>query len=513
MSLATELRSSTALTVTLPKRVFTRSGSSIDPSDDLWKWTDGPYEPQIDFGRYNNRFKPVVPFLKLTLIPFLKRHSSGYLLRLNTEFYRFTDLVGVEYDGVITPQCISNYSANLSADKKHRLSPLSILLRKWMELGLPGVDCSCETYLWERRIPGGEKGGPVKTRDPIRGPLSEDEYSALHSAVNAAYGRGELPLWTLLLTRLLLGCGGRISQYASMKICDFNIDLAILSLPQAKTGEKHMRMSFLDFDISPQTARLLSEYIHGLRAIDHDDQTPLFPASLITPIARRKSIRDVGDLFYGHCLPDNLSRCFVRIVADIAPATIRLDYAPLPVTPKRFRYTFGTRMAEEGASKLLIANRLGHADLQHVDVYFSASPKIIRNINEAIGSLLAPLAQAFQGRLVEDEQHTTHKGSPGSRIIDFRVSSAPVGSCAGKGNGCAFNKPVACYTCFRFEPWLDAPHEKILQRLEADREKWSTDERMAAVNDEPIQAVKEVIWLCAQVTKQRSHGSSEAEES
>lgn len=510
MSLTTELRSSTALTVTLPERVFTRSDSSLDPRDTVWKWTDGPFEARIDFGRYSDRSKIFVPFLKQTLIPFVKRYSSGYVLNLEREFYTFTSTTGEDFEGAITPQHISNYSAHLSIDNKWRLSALSLLLRKWLELGLPGVDPTCETYLLERRIPGGKKGEPVRTRDPVKGPLSEDEYTALHSAVNAAYGRGDLPLWTLLLTRLLLACGGRISQYASLKICDFDRDSSVLKLPQAKTREKHMRTSFLEFDISPQTAGLLSEYIDGLRAMDHDDQSPLFPASLIMPVGRRESIRSVGDLFYGHCLPRHLSRSFVQIVGEVAPSTPRLDFAPLPVAPKRFRYTFGTRMAEEGASKVLIANRLGHVDLQHVDVYFSASPKVVENIDEAMGAMLAPLAQAFQGRLVENEEHSTHKGAPGSRIIDFRVSPAPVGSCSGKGDGCAFNKPVACYSCFRFEPWLDAPHEKVLRRLEAEREKWSTDERMAAVNDEPIQAVKQVIWLCAEVWKQRAQESAEA---
>jgi hypothetical protein len=153
---------------------------------------------------------------------------------------------------------------------------------------------------------------------------------------------------------------------------------------------------------------------------------------------------------------------------------------------------------------------MGHADLQNVEVYVSASPAIVENIDRTMGALLAPLARAFKGQVVETEAQTTNKGAPGSRIIDFRVSKDPVGSCAGKGGGCAFNKPVACYTCFRFEPWLDAPHEKVLQRLEAEREKWSADARMAAVNDEPIRAVEEVIALCVQISQQRYQQESEA---
>jgi len=134
----------------------------------------------------------------------------------------------------------------------------------------------------------------------------------------------------------------------------------------------------------------------------------------------------------------------------------------------------------------------------------------LQNIDRTMGPLLAPLARAFKGHVIEDEKHSTHKGTPGSRIIDFRVSKDPLGSCAGKGSNCAFNKPVACYACFRFEPWLDAPHEKVLVRLESERENWSTDDRMAAVNDEPIRAVKEVIALCAQVWQQRAQQEAEA---
>jgi hypothetical protein len=45
--------------------------------------------------------------------------------------------------------------------------------------------------------------------------------------------------------------------------------------------------------------------------------------------------------------------------------------------------------------------------------------------------------------------------------------------------------------------------------LLAEREKWSADDRMAAVNDEPIRAVQEVIALCTQVWQQRDQQESE----
>ena len=228
------------------------------------------------------------------------------------------------------------------------------------------------------------------------------------------------------------------------------------------------------------------------------------PERSVMKSGARTATRENDDLFFGHCTGNNLSRIFSTRLEAIAPPTERLNFEAIPVTSQRFRYTFGTRLVEEGASKNVVGDRLGHTDLQNVDVYFEASPKIVENIDKAMDAHLAPLAMAFRGRLVGGEDGATHKGEPGSRIIDFRVSKAPVGSCGGKGQGCEFNKPVACYTCFKFEPWLDAPHDKVLQRLMEERKRFATDERLAQINDDAILAVQEVMAECAQVHEQRS---------
>lgn len=328
----------------------------------------------------------------------------------------------------------------------------------------------------------------------------------MYKAVDAAYGMGDVPRWVAVLTRLLFACGGRISQYASLKARDLKVEAGafVLSLPQAKTGLEHGRASFVEFHLSPQTGRLVLEHIDSHRADGFSDDAPLFLESEVMPQGPREQLRFEEDPFFGHCTRDTLSNKFKKILGEIAPPTSRLDFAPIPVTAKRFRSTFGTRLAEEGAGRAEIAERLGHADLQNVDVYFEASPVVVENIDKALGQLLAPLARAFKGRVVEDEAHSTQKGAPGSRIIDFRVSVKPIASCAGAGQGCAFNKPVACYTCFRFEPWLDGPHEKVLKRLQKEREKWVHDERMAAINDDAIEAVREVMAECAQVRAQQA---------
>lgn len=497
---------STGLALRLPETAFTRRGITFNPNDDVWDWVDGPFRLHLDFRKVDGTSAFLREPLKHTLLVFAKGSSASHLSNLFQALVHF--LARREQSillTTITASEVSNYAARLIDHEKYRLGTLSVLLQKWGNLGLHGVEPDCTKYLRERRKPGNTKGRAVLTRDPEEGPFSEAEYTALYKAVDAAYGRGEVSQWVAVLTRLLFACGGRISQYASLKMMDLTVSdgLFVLRLPQVKTREAHSRVSFKEFDISPQTGRLVQEYIDGLKALGYGDDAALFPEDRVMVRGPRVNRRANDDLFLGHCTSPALSDAFSATLNAIAPPTERLQFAPIPVAPKRFRYTFGVRLAEEGASKTVIADRLGHADLQNVGVYVQASPKIVENIDKAMGAQLAPLARAFKGQLVEDEEHSSHGGAPGSRIIDFRVSKAPVGSCAGKGGGCAFNKPVACYTCFKFEPWLDAPHEKVFQRLQVEREKWASDERLAAINDDAIRAVQEVIAECAQVWEQR----------
>ncbi|QGZ60521.1 site-specific integrase [Paraburkholderia acidisoli] len=497
---------STPLALPLPNTAFTRRGIAFNPNDDIWAWVDGPFGLRLDYRRFVGQYRFFREPLKHALLFFAKSSSASHLSNLFQEFVHFLSLRDEAIPlPTITAADVGNYAARLDEHERWRVGRLNVLLQKWGALRIPGVEPDCIKYLRERRKPGNTKGKAVLTRDPEEGPFTEAEYTALYKAVDAAYGTGDVPKWVAVLTRLLFACGGRISQYASLKVKDLTVrdgSFALL-LPQAKTREAHARTSFKEFDLSPQTGRLAQEYITDLNMLGHGDDSALFPESIVMMLGTSENRRAEADLFLGHCTSPALSRIFSKSLHAIAPPTERLAFSPIPVVPRRFRYTFGVRLAEEGASKTVIADRLGHADLQHVGVYVQASPKIVENIDKAIGAQLAPLARAFKGQLVEGEEHSTYKDAPGSRIIDFRVSKDPVGSCAGKGSGCAFNKPVACYTCFKFEPWLNAPHQKVLLRLQVEREKWVSDERLAAINDDAILAVQEVIAECAVVWAQR----------
>ena len=155
---------------------------------------------------------------------------------------------------------------------------------------------------------------------------------------------------------------------------------------------------------------------------------------------------------------------------------------------------------------MVIAEILDHTDTQNVGVYTEATPAIIERIDRAIAMQMAPLAQAFAGKLIKSEAEATRGADPSSRIIDLRIdrSGQAMGSC-GQYSHCGFSAPIACYRCSCFEPWLDGPHEAVLAYLLDRREKLlaTTDERMASVNDLTILAVAEVVRRCdeAKVSK------------
>ncbi|KAA0675728.1 hypothetical protein [Roseomonas genomospecies 6] len=131
-------------------------------------------------------------------------------------------------------------------------------------------------------------------------------------------------------------------------------------------------------------------------------------------------------------------------------------------------------------------------------MYVEAVPEIIERIDKAMAMHLAPMAQAFAGVLIDGEEQATRAGDPTSRIVDPDNLGRPVGNCGTYGF-CGAIAPIACYTCRNFQPWLDGPHEEVLDKLLNERKRImdeTGDATIASVNDRLILACAEVIRLC-----------------
>jgi hypothetical protein len=246
-------------------------------------------------------------------------------------------------------------------------------------------------------------------------------------------------------------------------------------------------------ELVPQIGELIWAYAqkvasHYAGVLDDPKNAPLFPqirpACIEGPFAYHQTGKQLGNW-----LTESLEA--LSVMSERTGETLN-------ITPVRFRRTFGTRAAQQGHGELVIAELLDHSDTQNVGVYVASVPDIAARIDKAIAMELAPLAQAFQGMLFADESQATRGADASSRIVDLRVDkSTPMGSC-GQHSFCGFNAPIACYTCKSFQPWLDGPHEAVLDKLLERRERilGTAGPTMASVNDRTILAVAEVIQLC-----------------
>ncbi|KWF27850.1 hypothetical protein WT56_18840 [Burkholderia pseudomultivorans] len=182
------------------------------------------------------------------------------------------------------------------------------------------------------------------------------------------------------------------------------------------------------------------------------------------------------------------------------------DGSRLYLTPRRLRYTFATRLVQDGASQVLLADALDHTDLQHVMVYYNARADIVVKLDRAMAIKLAPWAQAFMGTLVKGESRAIRGHDPASRIRHFDSRTGRldgVGTCGSFGF-CGLAAPIACYTCAKFQPWLDGPHELVLEALLADRDahlQRGADPKMTQARDLTITAVADVITRCEEMKR------------
>jgi integrase len=464
---------------------------------------------RIDFRQFSALSDEMLVALRFVLIWYAEKSSPSHLQNLSYRFLHFVRHVaakGKHKIDAVNDVDLLNYKASLAANVAWYLASVSVLIKKWHALGLPGVAGAAMSFLAGLRIKGNPRGVAVLTLDPINGPYTNLELEAIQAALDEAYRAGRIARELHLLIWLFMALGQRPSQYAAMKVCDVTVrstlegdTLCIVNVPRAKQRIAHPRYEFKARSLVSQLGLPLFSHAQEVRRafsgiIEDEMQAPLFP--------RRKGSR-AGFGFDYHHTGSSLAELVEHGLTSLQVTSERTGQ-PIHVTAVRFRRTFGTRAAQEGHGELVIAELLDHSDTQSVGVYVAAVPEIAKRIDRAMALTLAPLAQAFRGRLINSELDASRGNDAGSRIIDLRIdrSGSPMGSC-GQHSFCGFAAPIACYTCTNFEPWLDGPHDAVLDYLLARRAQLleTTDARIASINERTILAVAEVVGLCERAKK------------
>lgn len=482
-----------------------RDGVQFDAKQPIWKIVNPVASFRFNIGEIYDLVGPETgDAIRRLLKYYVKNDSASHAHNIYNNliyFLRHQFPNGGEH--LISSLNILNYSSSLRTDQQYFIGVLSGFFKRWHQTGLPGIDGSVEKHFRDKKIKGNKKGEAVRNMNPETGPLTDLEQQAILNAVRKSFAEDGIGIeeYSLIILFSVIGC--RSVSIASLKCKDLSVVSTmdgqkqfLLKLPRAKQRTTLVRQLFKDKYLLPEFGEIVEAQIRNAKSayranVGSDAELGECP---MYPTFHRRAVFSPG--FEFHKKPEALYRV-VKNTVDYLHVLSERTGEPINIYPRRWRYTMGTRAAEEGHSELVIAEMLDHTDTQQVGVYTEATPSYVRRIDEAIALDMAPFAQAFMGVLVRDEREAVRGEDPASRIIDPNVGG--VGTC-GKYGFCGLAAPAACYQCHNFQPWLEADHHGLLQKLIGERnrreERTGGDPRMTNLLDRTILAVAEVVERC-----------------
>jgi len=415
----------------------------------------------------------------------------------------------------VGPIDLINYRNSLSERERCRLPAFVTLLRHWVRIQAPGIDRDVLKTICAWKDKSSPKGVAVRTRCSKKGPLSQLEYEGLTDRLVQAFSDRSVSLGSYVLADFLVSTGRRPCQLGDIKLADIKrpdggveeecgLVVLVPRRKQACTWRSEFKPAYLTHERAAPMLELVEYITRCMRrfwpALSNEDieQAPLFPAWRTVRRARGLPLTEVRQRLRSEAFHIRTATITARLERTVARLEVPSERTrkSLHVFPLRLRRTVATRAAREGLGTIVIAELLDHTDDQNVRVYTENVPEHLAVIDAAVAAQLAPIVQAFSGMLVDKEAEALRGNDIASRIRCD--SGSNMGTCGSFGF-CGANAPLACYTCKAFQPWLDAPHREVLDRLVQERGRIRTitmDDSIAAINDRTIIAVSQVIGLC-----------------
>lgn len=494
---------------------FSRDGMAFDPTSLSWRLSR---DRVLSLSWVVNCLSGEIleSYIKVLLF-YAETKSAAHTVNINNHFRNFIQF-NLKTDNplkLITPDHVINYRSTLSSKHEYYLGVLRGFFNVWLKQGYLGVSPEVSSFFKEIRIKGNEKGKAIQTLCPHEGALSDLEYERLHQALTDAFEVDDISLENYTLIMLSIAMGRRPAQLSDLKISDLTevtssdgLRMFLLRIPRCKQRGALWREQFRDYALTPELGVLVKSHVQSIErrftsqvAVQvNTKKLAIFPFWKRVGECENAHADELEMMLAGedfHRRASSLSHSLKTIIRRLKIYSERTNEF-LNVLPIRLRRTLATRAAREGYGKLMIAELLDHTDTQSAAFYIENVPEHLDAINRAVAEQLAPLAQAFAGVLV-DREKDAERGDDLTSRVRSNVSYEGVGSCGSYGF-CSALAPIACYTCRHFQPWLDAPHEEILDRLIYQRKEIKSrtgDMAMASVNDRTIFAITEVVRLCA----------------
>lgn len=351
------------------------------------------------------------------------------------------------------------------------------VLHRWARSSRPGLSGEVRDFLndaerWEERDSGAYF--TLLTNDPERGALTNQELRNLHDALDKAHIDGMIPFEDYVLAWFFIATGVRPVQVHRMTVGDVQIQ-------RGPEGDE---------------VNLLVQLAKGENSVAIEKWRRRAPTVLANCLCRFMRLPEIASRspsarLFSFGSPAHVGRHLKNIFTKLETWSARLE-GPIPMFPYRFRYTLGTRALADGATDHEVARLLTHRTTHCIQYYRASMPELQRPIRDRLGETIGRIAKAFTGRLIRDLSEASRADDDDALIRDFlRLDGSTVGAC-GTRIECLLHAPIACLTCPFFEPFLDAPWERLRDQIEAD----GVDEaepRIREIHSHSLEALAEIM--------------------
>lgn len=507
----------------IPKSVISREGHVVDTSGLQWHMptTSGRYAT-LKFQRIRNlRFRYA---LMRYCVYVMRTSSAGYAYTTWVDCHRFLLLPYPEFNreeiADFEVELVSYYERMIATTRRdHKLYQVS-RAKSWYLWGCQylseiGFNAEYGSVLEALKIPGGPKGEAVKNEDVDAGPLHRIyELQPLYNALQTTTCADVAECEQRAALALFIAHGRNPANLSWLRESDL-INVApgldepcwVIRYPRIKKRLLSPRDDFVEVQLPTEFAPYIQDLIAVNRDIEPFDWMGVDPVGFDRPLFFNHNINTAAaasgqrDAYFNYESGyfATLLQNFVLRHRIVSPLTKMLIH----LSPRRLRYTLATNLVKDGATQRQLAQILDHTDLQHVQVYFDLAGNIVELLDKALIGPYAQILRFFKGDFIAPGQKAVNEGDIGKHIPFVYIETAPdidLGVC-GKHSLCSLHPPYSCYKCPKFQAYLEADHQAVLEHLISEREEkfQSADKRIASQLDEIIFAVAQVVEKCKEV--------------
>lgn len=506
----------------IPDFIISREGKKVNTVSDLWNL---PYaidisSSKLDFSKIpNENFKWVLKSFVIEKIEKVSTHAGlQHFQDIWLKFFRNNiEVINSAQDIEETLISVVESAINLGR-AEHKLWALYRPIQ-WYLYGAEhypelGFSTAYASILETMSIPGNPKGEAVRMEDPDSGPLNHSvELPLLIQALKKDQSQELIHLQQKAAVALSIAYGRNPANLTYLRHSDLgnltpesDDPVYVLKIPRIKKRLVNPRDDYIEEFIDPSFA----QYVHDLIRANNENYAVLYhegkklqnPQPIFFNINGNEAAILSGDYEnaynFSSSMITSLIKGFVRRHNIISPLTKELMY----VTARRLRYTLATGLAAEGISKAALARILDHTDTQHVHVYFELAGKIVIQLDKAIAKAFSQYLSYFSGHIIDSSENAVNGGNPEKHLVfkgdKIEDDIKDIGVC-GDSTICHLDPPFSCYLCPKFQPYIHADHEYVLESLLNSRnerlEKYE-NARLGIQLDEVIFAVAQVAEAC-----------------